>query len=73
MSTDGEHLSVQHNHREEASLLLHVSQTLPAVLTGVIPADVETNNICIEAVTETGCEKLYMNVPGIFKSNFPHL
>lgn len=40
VSADGVHLSVQHNHGEGASLLLHFSQALPAVVEGVEPADV---------------------------------
>ena len=40
MSANGIYLSVQHNHRERVSLLLHFSQALPVVLKGVIPTDV---------------------------------
>lgn len=45
MSADGVYLSIQHNHREGASLLLHVSQDLPAVPKGVKPADVVERDI----------------------------
>lgn len=40
LSTNGIYLSIQHNGREGASLFVHVSQRLPAVLKQIIPTDV---------------------------------